>query len=93
MLLSLVAHVVGYKMIVGAHNTINVRYTWEIVSSSSNMADIGACHTVDAQRHVGGFTMFAWYGKCRCPQHYRENVGAHNTAWVLICQEGCKVPF
>ena len=43
------------------------------------MADVGTCYTVDAERHVGGFTMFAWCGKFRCPQHYRENVGAHNT--------------
>ena len=53
-MLSLVAHAVGYKMIVGAHNTVNVRCMWEIVSSSSGMTDVGACHTVDAQRHVGG---------------------------------------
>ena len=68
-MLSLVAHAVGYKMIVGAHNTINVRCMWEVALSSSGMADVGACHTVDAQRHVGGFTMFTWYGKCRRPQH------------------------
>ena len=42
---------------------------WEVVSSSSSMADVGACHTVDAKRHTGDFTMFAWYGKCRRPQH------------------------
>ena len=54
MLLSLVAHAVGYKMIVGAHNTVNVRCMWEVASSSSGMADVGACHTVDALRHVGG---------------------------------------
>ena len=47
-MLSLVAHAIGYKMIVGAHNTINVRCMWEVASSSSGMADIGACHTVDA---------------------------------------------
>ena len=47
-MLSLVAHVVGYKMIVGAHNTINIRCMWEIASSSSGMADVGACHIVDA---------------------------------------------
>ena len=58
--LSLVAHVVGYKMIVGAHNTLNVRCTWEVASSSSGMADVDACYTVDAQRHVRGFTVFAW---------------------------------
>ena len=47
MLLSLVAHTVGYKIIVGTHNTVNVRCMWEDVSSSG-MADVGACHTVDA---------------------------------------------
>ena len=60
-LLSLAAHVGGYKRIEGAHNT------------------------VECQMHVGGcvvffrygrrrclphcFTMFAWYGKYRCPQY------------------------
>ena len=48
MLLSLVAHAVGYKMIVGAHNTINVRCMWEVPSSSSVMVDLGAYHTVGA---------------------------------------------
>ena len=59
MLLSLVAHAVGYKMIVGTHNTVNVRCMWEVASSSSGMADVGARHTIDAERHAGGFTMFA----------------------------------
>ena len=58
-MLSLVAHAVGYKMIVGGHNTVNVRCMWEVASSSFGMTDVGACHTVDTQRHVGGFTMFA----------------------------------
>ena len=66
-MLSLVPHAVGYKMIVGAHNTVNVRCMCEVTSSSSVMADVGACHTVDAQRHVGGFTVFAWYGSLRVP--------------------------
>ena len=61
-MLSLVAQAVGYKMIVGAHNTVNVRCMWEVASSSSGMVDIGACHTFDTQRHVRGFTMFVWYG-------------------------------
>ena len=39
MLLSLVAHVVRYKIIVGAHNTVNVRCMWEVPSSSSSMAE------------------------------------------------------
>ena len=47
-MLSLVAHAVGYKMIVGAHNTVNVRCMCEVASSSSGMADVGACHIVDA---------------------------------------------
>ena len=58
-MLSLVVHAIRYRMIVGAHNTINVRCMWEVASSSSSVADVGACHTVDAQRHLGGFTMFA----------------------------------
>ena len=60
LMLSLVAHAVEYKMTVGTHNTVNVICIWEVASSSSGMADVGACYTVDAQRHVGGFTMFAW---------------------------------
>ena len=66
-MLSLVAHAVRYKMIVGAHNTINVRCMWEIASSSSGITDVGAYHTVDAQRHARGFTMFVWYGSLRAP--------------------------
>ena len=61
MLLSLVAHTVGYKMIVGAHNTVYVRRMWEILPYSPCMADDSAHNTVDAQRHVGDFTVFTWY--------------------------------
>ena len=57
-MISLVAHAVGYKMFVGVHNTVNVRCMWEVASSSSSIADVGACYTVDAQRHVRGFTVF-----------------------------------
>ena len=42
---------------------------WEVASSSSSMADIGACHTVDAQRHARVLP---------CSPG-RVNVGAHNT--------------
>ena len=45
---SLVAHAIGYGMIVGVHNTVNVRCMWEVASSSLGMTDVGACHTVDA---------------------------------------------
>ena len=47
MLPSLVALAVGYERIVGAHNTVDVRCMWDVVLSSSGMADVGACHTVD----------------------------------------------
>ena len=66
-MLSLAAHAVGYKMIVGAHNTVNVRCMWEVASSSSDMVDVGACHTVDAQRHARGFTVLVWYGSLWAP--------------------------
>ena len=69
-MLSLVAHAIGYKMIVGAHNTVNVICMWEVASSSSGMADVSAWHTIDSQRHVRGFTVFVWY---------RSFAGAYNT--------------
>ena len=47
-MLSLVAHAVGYKMIVGAHNTVNVRCIWAVASSSSGYGRRRSCHTVDA---------------------------------------------
>ena len=62
MLLSLVVHTVGYKMIVGAHNTVYVRRMWEVLPYSPCMANDSAHNTIDAQRHVGVFTVFAWYG-------------------------------
>ena len=59
MLLSLVAHAVRYKMMVGAHNIVCVRRMWEVLPYSPCMANDGAHNTVDAQRHVGVFTVFA----------------------------------
>ena len=47
MLLSLVAHAVGYKMIVDAYNTVNVRCIWEVASSLPGMVNTGAHITVD----------------------------------------------
>ena len=52
MLLSLVAHTVGYKMMVGTHNTI-VRRMWEVLPYSPCMVDDDTHNTVDVQRHVG----------------------------------------
>ena len=61
-LLSLVVHAVSYKMIVGAHNTVDVGCMWEVLAYSPCMANDGAHNIVDAKRHVGVFTVFAWYG-------------------------------
>ena len=47
MLLSLIAHAVGYKMIVGAYNTVDVKHMWEVLPHSSCMANDGAHNTVD----------------------------------------------
>ena len=53
MLLSLVAHAVGYKIMVDAHNIVVVRRMWEVLPYSPCMVNVGAHNTVDAQRHVG----------------------------------------
>ena len=42
MLLSLVAHPIGYKMVVGAHNTVYVRRLWQALPCSPRMANDGA---------------------------------------------------
>ena len=55
MLLNLVAHAGRYRMMVGAHNTVDVGCTLEVTLSCSSMADVGICYTIDAQRHVRGF--------------------------------------
>ena len=60
-LLSLVAHVIGYNMMVGAHNTVVVRRMWKVLPYSPCMANDDVHNTVDAQRHVGVFTVFPWY--------------------------------
>ena len=54
MLLSLVAHAVRYKMMVGVHNTVVVRCMWKVLPYSSCMVNDGAHNTVDVHRHVGG---------------------------------------
>ena len=69
MLLSLVAHAVGYKMMVGAYNTVVVRRMWEVLPHSPCMANDGVYNTVDVQRHVGVLS---------CLPGMRID-GAHNT--------------
>ena len=70
MLLSFVAHVGGYKIMVGAHNTIGCQmhmggsvvlvWVWQMSVPA---------YTVDAYRHVRSFTMCARYGESLRPQH------------------------
>ena len=49
MLLSLVAHVGGYKMMVGAHNTVVVRRMWDVLPYSPCMVNDSAHNTVDVR--------------------------------------------
>ena len=49
MLLSLVAHAIGYKMMVGVHNTVVVRRMWEVLPYSPCMVDDGAHNTIDVR--------------------------------------------
>ena len=53
---------------------------------------VGAHNTVHAQTRLVGFTVFAWYDKCRRLQCCKENIDAHNTVWVLTRLEGYIVP-
>ena len=61
MLVSLVAHAIWYKVMVGADNTVVARRMWEVLSHLPCMVNDGAHNTVDTQRHVGSFTVFARY--------------------------------
>ena len=45
-LLSLVAHAVGYKTVIDVHNTVYVRRVWQALPCSSDMANDGAHNTV-----------------------------------------------
>ena len=47
-MLSLVAHAIGYKMMVGAHNTVVVRRMCEVLPYSPCMVNDGTHNTVDA---------------------------------------------
>ena len=48
MLLSLVAHAVGYKMMVDVHNTVVVRRMWEVLQHLLCMVNDDVHNTVDA---------------------------------------------
>ena len=62
MLLSLVAHAIEYKMMVGAHNTVVVRRMWEVLLYSPCMVNDGTHNTVDVRGMWGSLTVFVWYG-------------------------------
>ena len=62
MLLSLVAHAVGYKMMVGAYNTVCIRRMWEVLPYSPCMVNDGTHNIVDARCMWGSLTVFVWYG-------------------------------
>ena len=72
MLLSLVAHIDGYRMMVGSHNTVGCQMHMggSVVFIRVWQMSVPA-YIVDAQRYVRSFTMFTQYGKFRCPQHCR----------------------
>ena len=64
-LLSFVAHAGGYKMMVGAHNTIDVTIECQMhVGGCVVFFKEGRCRCLP---HY--FIMFTWYGKYRCPQY------------------------
>ena len=86
MLLSLVAHAVGYKMMVDIHNTVVVRRMWEVLPYSPCMIDDGVHNTVDVQRHVGrALPRLSGMRVDGAHNTVTENVGAYNTVWVLSC--------
>ena len=74
MLFSLVVHADGDRIMVGAHNTVDVtvecQVTWEVTLSSSGRVDVGTCKILLAQRHVRSLTMFTGHGESRHLQHY-----------------------
>ena len=45
-LLSLVAHAVRYKTVIGAHNSVYVRRVWQALPCSPSMANVGAYNTI-----------------------------------------------
>ena len=72
MLLCLFSHASGYRMMVGAHNTVGcwMHVGGYVVLFWVSQMSVPA-YTVDAQRHMRSFTMFARYGKFWRPQQYR----------------------
>ena len=48
--------------VTGAPTCAGYSSMWEVLPYSPCMADDDTHNTVDTQRHVGDFTVFAWYG-------------------------------
>ena len=51
---SLVAHVVGYETVVGAHNIVHVRRMWQALPCSPGTANVGAYNTICALTRLEG---------------------------------------
>ena len=51
---SLVAHAVGYDMVVDVHNTVYVRRMWQTLPCSSGTANVDAYNTVCALTRLKG---------------------------------------
>ena len=94
MLLSLVAHAVGYEMMVGAHNIIYVRRMWEVFTVIHHVRQMTMPITLLMPKGMWGLLpCLPGMGIDGAHNTVGQNVGAHNTAWVLTCLEGCRAPF
>ena len=93
MLLSLVAYAVGYKMMVGATILFMSDACGRFLPHSPCMANDGAHNTVDAWGMWGVLSCLPGMGIDGAHNTIGQNVGTHNTAWVLTCLKGCRAPF
>ena len=61
MLVSLVTHAVGYKMVAGVHNTVVVRCMWEVLSSPTRYGKCRRPQHYGCPDACGGPIVLAWY--------------------------------
>ena len=62
MLPSLVAHAIGYEMVIGAHNTVYVRRMWQALPCSPGMANVDAYNIVCILTRLEGCIVPVWHG-------------------------------
>ena len=60
--LSLVSHAVGYKTVVGAHNTVYVKRMWQALPCSLGTANVGVYNIVYTLTRLEGCIVPIWYG-------------------------------